>query len=237
MLKEGLTFWNPWWTEKDYIIKDIKARQSNIDIQPLFDRKEVLALTGVRRSGKTSLMHLIVKDLLQKVEPKQIMYVNLEDPTFERATLEEIYRGFEELMLPDDGQYLFLDEIQNKEEWEKWVKKMYDSRKKVKITITGSNSSLLKSEFSTYLAGRNLTHEVFPLSFPEHLAFNSVTVKNEAELLRSRSVITHHLESYMKFGGYPEVVLENDEKMKITLLKEYFSAILSRVRCEGTRQA
>jgi len=228
MLKEGLTFWNPWWTEKDYKIKDIKARQSSIDIQPLFDRKEVLALTGVRRSGKTSLMHLIVRDLLQKVEPKQIMYVNLEDPTFERTTLEEIYRGFEELMLPDDGQYLFLDEIQNKEEWEKWVKKMYDSRKKVKITITGSNSSLLKSEFSTYLAGRNLTHEVFPLSFPEHLAFNGVTVKNEAELLRSRSVITHHLESYKKFGGYPEVVLENDEKMKITLLKEYFSAILSR---------
>ena len=124
MLKEGLTFWNPWWTEKDYRIKDIKARQSSIDIQPLFDRKEVLALTGVRRSGKTSLMHLIVRDLLQKVEPKQIMYVNLEDPTFEGATLEEIYRGFEELMLPGDSQYLFLDEIQNKEEWEKWLQRV-----------------------------------------------------------------------------------------------------------------
>jgi predicted AAA+ superfamily ATPase len=228
MLKEGLTFWNPWWVEKNYRMEGIKPRLGIGDVLPLFDRKEVLALTGVRRSGKTSLMHIIIGDLLQKVEPKQIMYVNLEDPTFERATLEEIYRAFEELMLPEDGQYLFLDEIQNKEGWEKWVKKMYDSRKKVKMTVTGSNSSLLKSEFSTYLAGRNLTHEVFPLSFPEHLSFKGVTVKNEAELLSSRSVITHHLESYMKFGGYPEVVLENDEKMKFTLLKEYFSAILSR---------
>ena len=228
MLKEGLIFWNPWWVEDDYEIKDIRDRQSHQSILPLFERKEVLALAGVRRSGKTSLMHLIIKDLLKKIESKQIMYVNLEDPTFERSTLEEIYKNYEELMLPDHSQYLFLDEIQSKEGWEKWVKKIYDSRKKVKITITGSNSSLLKSEFSTYLAGRNLTYEVYPLSFPEHLAFNDLTLRTEAELLNSRSKINHHLNHYMKFGGYPEVVLENDEKMKITLLKEYFSAILSR---------
>ena len=228
MIKEGLTFWNPWWINKEYDMQDIKARQSSKDIRPMFDRKEVLALTGVRRSGKTSIMRLIIRNLLKTVEPKQIMYVNLEDPTFERADLEEIYRNFEELMLPGDGQYLFLDEVQKVPGWERWVKKMYDSRRKVKMTITGSNSSLLKSEFSTHLAGRNLTHEVFPLSFGEHLAFNGVAIKTEAELLASRSAISHHLESYMKFGGYPEVVLENKEEMKVAMLKEYYSAILER---------
>ncbi len=228
MLKEGLTFWNPWWVEDDYKIEDIRDRLSSMGIQPLFDRKEVLALAGVRRSGKTCSMHLIIRDLLKDIKSKQILYVNLEDPTFEQATLEEIYKNYEELMLPDSGQYLFLDEIQSKEGWEKWVKKIYDSRKKVKITITGSNSSLLKSEFSTYLAGRNLTYEIFPLSFPEHLAFNDLTLRTEAELLSSKSKVIHHLDYYMKFGGYPEVVLENDEKMKFTILKEYFSAILSR---------
>ncbi len=226
MIKEGLTFWNPWWVKKDYKMPDMKARGA--DVRPLFERKEVLALTGVRRSGKTSLMRLIIGDLLEAVEPKQIMYVNLEDPTFERADLEEIYRNYEELMLPGDGQYLFLDEIQRVPGWERWVKKMYDSRRKVKITITGSNSSLLKSEFSTHLAGRNLTYEVFPLSFGEHLAFNGVAVSTEAELLASRSAINHHLDAYMRFGGYPEVVLEDKEEMKVALLKEYFSAILSR---------
>lgn len=228
ILKEGLTFWNPWWVENGYKIEDIRDRQSSKKIQPLFDRKEVLALAGVRRSGKTSSMYLIIRGLLKDTESKQIMYVNLEDPTFEQATLEEIYRNYEELMLPDPGQYLFLDEIQSKEGWEKWVKKMYDSRKKINITITGSNSSLLKSEFSRYLAGRNLTYEVYPLSLPEYLTFNDLTFRTEAELLSSKSKVIHHLDYYMKFGGYPEVVLENDEKMKITILKEYFSAILSR---------
>lgn len=228
MVKEGLAFWNPWWTGDADGLKEIKDRSSIAEIRPLFDRKEVLALTGVRRSGKTTFMHLLVGKLLEGIKAKQVLYVNLEDPTFEEATLEQIYQGYEALMMPGDEQYLFLDEVQNKEGWEKWVKKMYDSRKKVKITVTGSNSSLLKSEFAAYLAGRNLTYEVHPLSFPEHLAFNGVTLKTEAEILNSRPAIIHHLESYIKFGGYPEVVLENDEKMKFTLLKEYFSAILSR---------
>jgi predicted AAA+ superfamily ATPase len=228
MVKEGLAFWNPWWTGDADRLNEITDRSSMAEIRPLFDRKEVLALTGVRRSGKTTFMHLLIRKLLKEIDAKQIMYVNLEDPTFEEVALEQIYQGYEALMMPGDEQFLFLDEVQNKEGWEKWVKKMYDSGKKLKITVTGSNSSLLKSEFAAYLAGRNLTYEVHPLSFRERLAFNDVAFKTEAEILNSRPAIIHHLESYVKFGGYPEVVLENDEKMKFTLLKEYFSAILSR---------
>ena len=228
MLKEGLTFWNPWWIHKGYMIQDILERASADQVRLLFQRKEVLVLTGVRRSGKTSMMHIMIKDLLGSVEPKQIMYVNLEDPTFEQATLDEIYQNYLELMLPDEGQFLFMDEVQNKKGWEKWVKKMYDSRQKVKMTVTGSNSSLLKEEFSSYLAGRNLTHEVFPLSFTEYLGFLDDLPENEAELLAFRHIINHHLVEFMKYGGYPEVVLEQSEKMKIILLKEYFSAILTR---------
>ncbi|MFO8050582.1 MAG: AAA family ATPase, partial [Thermoplasmatota archaeon] len=91
----------------------------------MFERKEVLALTGVRRSGKTSLMHIMIRGSLETVEPKQIMYVNLEDPTFEQASIDDIYRSYLELMLPDDGQFLFLNEVQEKVGWEKWGKKMY----------------------------------------------------------------------------------------------------------------
>ncbi len=209
-------------------MEDIRDRSSTRGLKPMFERKEVLALTGVRRSGKTSLMHIMIRGSLETVEPKQIMYVNLEDPTFEQASIDDIYRSYLELMLPDDGQFLFLDEVQNKVGWEKWVKKMYDSRQKVKITVTGSNSSLLKTEFSSYLAGRNLTHEVFPLSFPEYLEFLDAIPGSEAEMLSSRSKLNHHLVSYMRYGGYPEVILEKREKMKIALLKEYFSAILTR---------
>jgi len=228
MLKEGLLFWNPWWVEKGYWIENIKERSSVKDVRHLFKRKEVLALTGVRRSGKTSIMNLMIEDLLSSVGPKQIMYVNLEDPTFEQSTLDDIYQSYKELMLPDDGQFLFLDEVQNKSGWEKWVKKMYDSHLNVKMTVTGSNSSLLKAEFSSYLAGRNLAYEVFPLSFLEFLSFFDSEPKSMVELLADRARIKHHLLSFMKYGGFPEVVLEENEKLKVTLLKEYYSAILTR---------
>lgn len=228
MLREGLLFWNPWWAEKRYRIENVKDRSSSKDVRLLFGRKEVLALTGVRRSGKTSMMNLMIRDLLSSVDPKQIMYVNLEDPTFEQSTLEEIYQIYKELMLPDDGQFLFLDEVQSKFGWEKWVKKMYDSRLNVKMTVTGSNSSLLKAEFSSYLAGRNLTFKVFPLSFLEFLSFIDSAPKSMVELLADRARINHHLLTFMKYGGFPEVVLEENEKLKVTLLKEYYSAILTR---------
>lgn len=228
MIKEGLTFWNPWWTSDGYRIEDVKERATTNDVRPLFERKEVLVLTGVRRSGKTSMMYIMINEIIRSVEPKQIMYVNLEDPTFEQFSLDEIYRNYVEIMLPDDDQFIFLDEIQNKKGWEKWVKRMYDSRKRIKITVTGSNSSLLKTEFSSYLAGRNLTQEIFPLTFSEYLGFLDAIPENEAKLLASTPEINHHLDVFMRFGGYPEVVLEDNEKLKITLLKEYFSAILNR---------
>ncbi len=227
-LKEGLLFWNPWWEDGDELFEGIEDRQSAQHIEPLFERKEVLVLTGVRRCGKTTMMHLYVKKLLENKEPGQIMYINLDDPSFEEVSLRDIYRGYEELMTPEDEQYLFLDEVQNKPGWEKWVKKMYDSRKDLKIAVSGSNSSLLKREFGTYLVGRNLSYEVNPLSFPEYLAFKGLNINTEVRILSERAAIIHHLESYLKFGGYPEVVLEDHEKMKFNLLKEYFLDILAR---------
>ncbi|MDG6220472.1 MAG: ATP-binding protein [Candidatus Thermoplasmatota archaeon] len=228
MIKEGLAFWNPWWDGNTHTLKEIRERKTINDIPAMFDRKEVLVFTGVRRSGKTSMMHLLVKQLLDSLDPAQIMYVNLDDPTFKEATLQDIYQAYEELMTPVEKKYLFLDEVQNMEGWEKWVKKMYDSHEQVKIVVTGSNSSLLRTEYSSYLAGRSLSCEVYPLSFGEYLGFKGKEIRNELQMLNMRPVIIHHLEEYLKFGGYPEVVLEGSETMKTTLLKEYFSAILSR---------
>ncbi len=228
MIKDGLVFWNPWWNNDTERIKDVKERMSLEDIKPLFDRKEVLAITGARRSGKTSSMYLLIRELLEQGRAQNILYINLEDPTFEEASLEGIYEAYSELMLPRGRIYLFLDEIQNMEKWEKWIKKMYDSLEEIKIVISGSNSSLLKTEYSTYLAGRNLTHELFPLSFKEFTGFRDLEIKTESELLARKARLKHLLEEYMRFGGFPEVALEKKTDMKYILLKEYFSAILAR---------
>lgn len=228
MLKESLVFWNPWWDGNRAFYDDIKDRKTSHEMNAFFQRKEVLALTGVRRSGKTSLMQLAIKNLLDEVDPGQILYVNLEDPALEDSNLASIYEAYEELMTPSNKRFLFLDEVQNKPGWEKWVKKLYDSTFKVKISVTGSNSSLLKSEYATALSGRSLTFEVNPLSFSEYLDFNGIQVNTAAQILEKKAIVMNNLERYLKFGGYPEVTLENDETMKFILLKEYFQAILSR---------
>ncbi len=228
LIKDGLIFWNPWWNDKTDIIETLKGRASIDDIRPLFNRKEILAITGVRRSGKTSSLYLLIKELLKKLNTNQVLYVNLDDPTFKDTNLDKIYEVYEELMMPTGKKYLFFDEIQNMQNWEKWVKKIYDSYKNIKIVVSGSNSSLLKSEYSKYLVGRNLTHELFPLSFREFIEFNGLNISTEAKLLAAKSRIKHMLDEYLRFGGFPEVVLEKNKDLKYTLLKEYFNAILAR---------
>lgn len=228
MLKDGLVFWNPWWNNKVTLIDDLQERSIVNEIKPLFNRKEVLAIAGVRRSGKTSLIYLMIKELLKKVKARQVLYINLDDPTFKETDLDKIYEAYEELMLPTGKRYLFFDEVQNIQNWEKWVKKIYDSLKNTKIIVSGSNSSLLKTEYSKYLVGRNLTYELFPLSFQEFLEFKGIKIRTESELLASKPKIKHHLDEYLKYGGFPEIALEENKDMKYTLLKEYFNAILAR---------
>ena len=228
LLKDSLIFWNPWWNEKNDILKTLKERACIKDVKPLFNRKEVLAITGVRRSGKTSLIYLLIKELLKNEKNNQILYINLDDPTFKDTDLDKIYETYQELMIPSGKKYLFFDEIQNIQDWEKWVKKIYDSLKNSKIVVSGSNSSLLRSEYSKYLVGRNLTHELFPFSFNEFIKFKGLNVNTEAQILSEKLKIKHQLNEYLRYGGFPEVVLEKSKDLKYTLLKEYFNAILAR---------
>ena len=165
LFKDGLIFWNPWWNDNTDIIESLKEREAINEIRPLFNRKEILAITGVRRSGKSSILYLLIKELLKVKNNNQVLYVNLDDPTFKDTSLDKIYETYEELMIPTEKKYLFLDEIQNQQDWERWVRKIYDSYKNIKILVSGSNSSLLKSEYSRDLVGRNLTFELFPLFY------------------------------------------------------------------------
>lgn len=98
----------------------------------------------------------------------------------------------------------------------------------MKIVLSGSNSSLLKTEYSTYLVGRSLSFELFPLSFREYLQFKGIEVADETNMIANKPLIKNHLEKYLGYGGFPEIVMEEDPSMKYILLKEYFNAIVSR---------
>jgi uncharacterized protein len=226
---EALVFWNPWWSEaKDWL--QATQRESLPLLKKYLKRKEILTITGVRRSGKTTILYLLIQSLLDAgVLPKQILHVNLEDPVFKGMTLYEVYRAYRDLIHPAGPAYLFFDEIQEMEDWQQDLRKLYDGFDDLTLTITGSNSSLLKGEYASLLTGRTLIYENYPFSFREFVVSQGFLTGFEKHLLlKEKSRIIRLFREYMTFGGFPEVLKEPDDKMKLLLLKEYYAGIVSR---------
>jgi len=210
--------------ERDYYLERLnrltKARDFSISV------------IGVRRSGKTFLTKQFLKKAIDSgLDPRQTLYVNLEDPRFHPylslELLDEIYQAYRTFVNKDGFALIVLDEIQNIENWEKWVRRTME-RENAQIIVTGSTSSLLRTEVSTALTGRSLTLEVFPLSFAEFLKFKGLSFKDELEFLSNRSKIERLLVEYLQFGGFPRVVLEEDEFLKREMLRELFDGIVMR---------
>ena len=147
-------------------IPDIIKRDIEIDL----GSNKIIAIAGARRTGKTHVMFQCINDLLQKgVKRDNILYINFENERLVGITainLDNLLIAHRELFNPDGMIYVFLDEIQVVENWDKWVRKIYDTGK-YRLIVTGSSSQLLSSEIATSLAGRNITYVVYPFSFRE----------------------------------------------------------------------
>ncbi|MFH1376404.1 MAG: ATP-binding protein [Candidatus Woesearchaeota archaeon] len=232
MIIEILKEWNPWWEEPG-LIRDLKGkdRSDYIDLVNSIDIREITVITGVRRSGKSTLMYQMVDNLIKKgINPKQILFVNLEDKKLVNLGLEDIYNMYKESLNPDKKAYIFLDEIHKKSGWEQWIRKKYDLKTDDKFIISGSCSYLLKKEYSTLLTGRNLTFDVFPLSFAEYLLFEKIFVdkvklKKGILLEKTKYIILKHFKKYLSLGGFPEIFFK-PERYKIKILEQYFDDIL-----------
>ena len=196
------------------------------------ETKEALLLRGVRRSGKSTLMAQLILHLLKNgTEPARILRVNFEEPLFAAdysiGLLERIYRIYREHVAPAGRCYLFLDEIQNVDGWEKWVRARGETEP-VKMVITGSSSRLLSRDTGSKLTGRHISFEVFPLSFAEFLRFKGVALVSRADYYRLRDRVRNLFQEYIRFGGFPEVVLRQPDEDKSLLLKQYFEDIIHR---------
>lgn len=224
MNKQLLADWNPWWASGKVpeVLKRVERRTDPLIFRSL-EEPEITVLTGIRRAGKTTTMYQMIDALLNKLEPTQILYVNLDDEGLRHNTLKEIFTTYRQEKNPDKKAVVFFDEIQNKDGWERLLKTYYDKREPVKFVISGSSSTLLKGEYSTLLTGRNLTFEIRPLSFAEYLDFNKVGTENITS--GDKSKIIHLLNEYLEYGGFPEVYFKEKEIKKI-LLKQYFEDIL-----------
>jgi hypothetical protein len=222
---EILNDWNYWYRNfEEYI-----PRTDYLNKIKLFRRSgEIIVLTGIRRSGKSTLLKLEMKDLANDLEKKDLVYINFEDPRFSgnlnTKTLDMIFDAYRENINPEGDVYLFLDEVQYVDGWEKWVRTAHEL-KKANIYVTGSSSKLLSGEIATSISGRYLQLEVYPLTFCEFLVFNSIECNNISDYSVNRVAINRLFTNYLKYGGFPRIA-SVEEDLKREELMSYFNTIL-----------
>jgi len=191
---------------------------------------KVIGLAGVRRSGKTFMFFDAIRRLAEQgVDRRRLVYLNFEDDRLQpirAADLDLVLRSQRELFPETSLQriYLFLDEVQNVPGWERWARRLQDTED-VRLFVTGSSSRLLSRDLATALRGRSLTLEVFPLSFREYLAFRDIPIVPSSAA--NESSLRAALETYLQWGGFPEIVLA-DETLRPLILEEYASLMLYR---------
>ncbi len=238
-MEKSIIYWNPFWNNEDKYF-GVRKRADFENVLRLAKRKEAIFLSGVRRCGKTSLLFYLIEIFLkEKIPAQNILYLNLDDELLRHKKLEEIYLKYKELFPSLKGRiYIFLDEIQNIEDWERFVKNKYDSFEDIKFFITGSKSHIIKSESAALLTGRLIEHELYPLDFKEFLEFNGIEFEDKIKLAQNSVSIKSKFSEYLEFGGFPEVVLEKDERIKYLLLKGYFEDIRDKdiIRYFGVKE-
>lgn len=220
-----LSDWNLWQNDID---SGIQRDEYLTQLKSLMSTNQVVAITGPRRAGKSYVMKQMANDLVSRgIDKNRILIVNFEDPRFsklDKLMLQSIYETYLENLSPSDKPFLFLDEIQEVDEWEKWVNSTHEL-KKANIVISGSNAKLLSKELSTLLTGRHIDLSVFPLTFREFLSFKKIQIASNMDKISKRTKISKHLSEYLEFGAFPEVTLSN-EKRKILI--GYFDDIISK---------
>ncbi len=198
--------------------------------------KHIQVLQGIRRSGKSTLFKLLINHLLDSVDGREILYVNLDAPFFisYSKSPEKLHEIAEiaEKMTGKKVKYLFLDEIQAMQGWEKYIKEVYDNADFKKIFITGSNSSLLNGEYASLLSGRYLSDKVYPLSFSEILTLNAIS--SYLDLLDQHPKVMSIIDNMLKYGSFAEV-LECNQEHKRDLLTSYYDTVLLK-DCIGNNQ-
>ena len=227
---EALTDWNEWWTNNTIDSELVgRPRQLTQQADDLFAFKEIKIITGLRRSGKSTLLYQIVNDLLirKKISPSHILFINFEDPQLSQTTLEELINTYQTHINPNEKPHLFLDEVHRCKEWALFLRKLYDLRKIQQVFITDSSSKFIKSEYATVITGRAITINVFPLSFQEYLTWKNITA-TPPFAQKNINKIKHHLNKYLRWGGLPEVILKNSEAQKKILLNDYLSDIVHK---------
>lgn len=180
---------------------------------------------GIRRTGKSYMMYQQIHNLMNDgISSSQIIYVNFEDERLLEIGVDDLNTILEigiEFSGSKGKPYLFLDEIQNVDGWEKFVRRVADM--KYRINITGSNSKMLSKEIASTLGGRFMIVNVFPYSFKEYLSANHIeNIMVDQIGTKKRADIVSQYEQYVTYGAFPELV---DIKNKRPFLNNIYQTV------------
>jgi Predicted ATPase (AAA+ superfamily) len=219
---------NPHWAGKKY--SSLLQRKVFESLKTNLQTRHIQILTGIRRSGKSSLFAMLINELMKENKPKSILKLNLDNPMFfeiwdNPASIYSLIQTAEKIT-GEKIEYLFLDEVQVVDKWETFVKAVYDTETFKKIFVTGSNSSFLQNEYSTFLSGRYLDNSVFPYSFTEIL--NQNNINSYFDLASNTSKALQLFDQCLEWGCFPEIVSAKNKEIKTSLLNSYFDSIIMK---------
>ena len=205
--------------EQHEIIKNMHVVQRENEIEGGSNR----ILVGLRRAGKTTMLYRLVLSLVESgIDWHQIIYINFEDERLDGFTADD----FDDILaikaeLTDKEGWFFFDEIQNVPLWEKFCRRLADS--KMHVFVTGSNARMLSREMESILGGRFLSTLVFPYSFREYLEAERIPHDSDAMLKTDSSArILRAFDEYLHFGGFPENIGRSNRR-------EYVSSVYRKV--------
>jgi len=193
--------------------------------------KPIKIITGFRRSGKSFLVQQIAKQLhtdgIYLID--DILYLNFEDFRIQEIDdvkkLNMVYKHFRSTISKNAKKLLIFDEIHHVQDWDKFIRTLYEKDFDIEMIITGSNSELLSSELGTNLAGRFIEFPIYPFNFKEFLDYKGLRVEDTTAFYRNNETITKYFDEYRKFGGLPEVLTISQEQAKYS----YIQGIISKV--------
>lgn len=245
--KEGilkvLTAFNPWWktgsvnpkmskTYKRFAFHEAMKRLDQVDI------RRTVVLTGTRRVGKTTIQYQMIETLLARgVSPQKIVFISMDHPMLKLSGVNEVLECYHENIYAEQDVYYFFDEIQYAQDWDKWLKTIYDMQPDTQVVATGSASPALIKGNQESGAGRWSVIPVPTMSFYEYCELLNLdrpelpktfkatqmlhmTQQERTKVMLQLSKVQNHFNRYLQVGGFPELALADNDIMAQQIMRE-----------------